>query len=144
MRGVLLLFVLFPLLSSVGCAADAPLPATDKWQLEYRLSGGILGLSIKITLDHTGRFRRLDERSYKLIERKLLPKQLTPIHDAVQALAAAEPPIPPAKTICNDCFRYDLTLTSNGKTRQYHHLSGMDSTETLLKLLETLQPLTGV
>lgn len=129
------------MLAAVTAVAAPPTPA---WQLEYRLSGGFTGISIKINLDADGHFLRKDELSYKLIERKLPATQLAPITDAVLALAEAEKAPPPPKTICNDCFRYELTLTINGQRRSYHHQSGLDAPDALLKLIQALQPLTGV
>jgi hypothetical protein len=91
-----------------------PLPSpSGSWSLSLTQSGGIAGVSLKVTVSSDGQLTAEDQRSGKTVTQTLPPDTMAKLAALYSAVAVSTPQSP--KSGCADCFLYHLELNSGDK-----------------------------
>lgn len=84
----------------------------DNWSVKLTISGGIAGIQRNIQVNEEGKYKVTDERTGNTVEGELTGEQLTELEALVTAFEFSSPK---TKSVCADCFVYDLDIQSGGK-----------------------------
>jgi hypothetical protein len=116
--------VLMTLASACGPArlepsGPQPLPSpTQSWTLSLTQSGGLAGVSLKVTVSSDGQLTAEDQRTGRIVTQRLSPDVLA----RLAALYSSDLQVvrQPAPSACADCFTYDLEASSGGTVKRIH------------------------
>ena len=118
-----------------------PLPSpSGSWDLSLAQSGGIAGVSLKVTVSSDGQLTAEDARSNRSVTQTLPPDTMAKLAALYSAVALSTPQSPHSG--CADCFLYDLELNSAGKALSFKFddtTLGGSGVEELIHFLQQLR-----
>jgi len=92
--------------------AYTPPPLADDWTVSMTQSGGIMGMLRTITIQANGNYTVTDERATNTVNGTLKEADVSKLRTMVTNANLA---VQKTKTICADCFVYDISIQSSGQ-----------------------------
>ena len=95
--------------SSANKQLSNPLPGNEPWEIEFSLSGGIMGVRRLLVLNNPDQLLAKDEKWGKMVNRSLTEQQRMDIEKYLAALDFSHQVTAPVP--CPDCFDYVINIT---------------------------------
>ncbi len=103
--------------SSFSTPQPLPSPGAN-WSVQLTQSGGFIGVHLTVQVTNDGRLTAEDQRAGRTVTQDLPPGAMANLRHLYSGLTVPTPG--PVQSACADCFLYDLRLTSDGQTLQFH------------------------
>ena len=118
-----------------------PLPSpSSSWDMTLTQSGGIAGVSLKVTVSSDGQLAAEDERSGRSVTQALPAATMAKLAALYSTVVLSTPQSP--NSGCADCFLYDLKLNSGGNALNLKFddtTLGGSGAEELIRFLQQLR-----
>jgi hypothetical protein len=92
---------------------QAPALARGEWRIEFRVTGGLIGMDRSLELESSGALKATDRRRKAQVSGRLTQSELDQISSLVTALKTGSVAV---DSNCRDCLQYDLTAHVNGRS----------------------------